>query len=676
MQLLSPGTTLSAGEIQVPGAPRSAQITIAKSVGECPHGHRYEARQDKIPLLLTLLDPDFVARAETRSMLIRDIERARTVRHKNLLPGYGASQYGHTLFVVQGAPGGHTVRDFMHKRQRKGRRIDHKTAYTLCAHICNGLAALHRMLIHGFITADTVYVTSEGRVLISAAGEGGTLVRAPGFERFRVAGLLPNLAPEQTRNPPEMVEATDVFGVATLFIEMLTGKALSEPGQSLYDIGVHGPAPLVACLERATAANPDARHPDIAAFKAELGEALGMRTGGSKPIQVESAPHPMPYGGSGAHPMPTPGSAPHPMPYGSGAQPVPGPPGSAPHPMPQPPPGYPGMTPPPGYPPYGPQGGYPPGAPPPPPGYADQRQRPPTMYGMPAQPQHPPAPPPQPQQQQHGYPPPGGGYDVSALEQAAARIDEAADEDDVHAVTDSVDDHLRQPPPPPPRAPGVPEPVARPGSSESSLGLELQQYDNVLDRLSSVDGTQASHSGVTSLVDGSETQAKTATRPDEADAYFGSFAAGEENLATPRSDDGRAAMAAVTVGDEDDRRFILTRDGVDQGPFDIDTLVRMVKRGEIASVDRVRERRDQESVLVADIPELRQVIEQKMIKAQRAQTGLTPLIQPSNRPARKASPVSSTGGGGRGLSTIVLVLVVIGAFLGAAAWLYTKSQGQ
>ncbi|MEM7154842.1 MAG: protein kinase [Myxococcota bacterium] len=434
MEILARGTPLETDEVQAPGVRESTPIIIERGLGECPHGFWYEARQDDVPLLVTVLDPILVAQPDLRHQLQRDIDLGRHTKHRNLLPSYGMGTAGVKVFTAEAWPQGGTVREFARERRKRGQDLDEEGAYSLIAHICNGLGALHEQLVHGYITADTVHVSDEGRVLLGAVGIGRSLPRTRGFSRFRYGGLLPNIAPEQVLSPPQLSMATDVFGVAALFIELVTGQSLVEAGQPVRDLGLTGSEALIDCLEQATDPDPDQRHPDITAFKTELRDALrsvGIRTVTRPPGQLDeefraglaaaaSAPPPPPpaedeFAGWEDLAAPAEGvpvELPEAPEHGSLEAAIPPPPdftgampdvpayGTTPPAMPAqgggyppypPPPGYPGQAPPPGYP--GAPPGYPPGYPPyPPAGYP---------YGSAPPPGYPGAPP--------GYPPPEGG---------------------------------------------------------------------------------------------------------------------------------------------------------------------------------------------------------------------------------------------------------------------------
>src|SRR5690606_25288754 len=162
-------TELDPGDLQAEDASFGAPFVIGESLGQTPFGERYRARQDNVPVLLTVADPVLVAEPDIRAALERDLERARRVSHRSLLPIYGFGRTTSHFLVVEADPGGGTVRDFAMERIARGKRIDPETAYTLTAHVCNALAALHAEIIHGYVTADTVLVSNSGRVFLGAA---------------------------------------------------------------------------------------------------------------------------------------------------------------------------------------------------------------------------------------------------------------------------------------------------------------------------------------------------------------------------------------------------------------------------------------------------------------------------------------------------------------------------
>lgn len=727
VEILVRGTPLDTDDVQAPGARPGSPIIIERGLGECPHGFWYQARQDEVPLLVTVLDPILVAQPDLRAQLARDIERGRNVSHRNLLPCYGFGTAGLRSFTAEAWPGGGTVREFARGRRDHGHALDLESAYTLVAHVCNGLVALHEQLVHGYVTADTVHVSEEGRVLLGAIGIGASLPRTRGFSRFRFGGLLPNVAPEQVVSPPRMTMATDVFGVAALFLELITGQSLVEAGQPLRDLGFRGSETLADCLERATDPDPALRQPDVAELKAELAAALraeglttstrppgeldeGLRASLAKalgtpvveadvedvddwsdlgvpenaaPVALPGAPRlgtleigvpgdPTDGGGEAGIPAP-PGYAYAPDPGAAGyPYPPPADPGAA-------PPGYP--YPPPGYP-YPPPGAYPP----PPPGYP----YPPPGYPYPPPGAYPPAaypypyPPP-------GYPyPPGGAYPGGAYPPGYGAPGQPAG------------------------TPGRITPPPRPamGFDPEAARRQMDELDRATRRIAGIDAdaavreytehvgdgesrfdvdddgdpaAQSDDSGSVSLlglevevyedaaqrlatldgVEDTETTRKAAG-PSEDGTFFGSFSDEPARKAEPE--------------DDAEARWSVVRDGKDYGPYSIASLGQMIRSGRVRSVDTLRREGSGREAMAVDVPALRPACEErrnaddKQPRSRVAEERL-PSRAPAS-PAQAASPAAAPSPApaprGRSPWLVMAIVAVIVSGLGIAGFLLTR----
>lgn len=274
MEQLAPDTELTPGDIVAPGATPGTPIRIRDRLTELPHGACYRARQDGVAVLVTVIDPVFVADLGVLAGLRRDLKAAAERPHRNLLPLHGFDRPEQHLLVVEHDPGCTTLRSFVEHRISRGRPLDAEAARTLVGHLCNALDALHPEVIHGSVTLDTTFVSESGRVFLSAQPLGRLISRTPGFARHRQAGRLPNVSPEMLLSEPQLCPGTDVFALGALFLEMVTGAPLLEAGQPIHTLGLVGPAGVLMCLERATAPSSTARPPDVASFHEELTEAL------------------------------------------------------------------------------------------------------------------------------------------------------------------------------------------------------------------------------------------------------------------------------------------------------------------------------------------------------------------------------------------------------------------
>lgn len=676
METLARGTALDADDVRATGASAGAPIVIERGLGECPHGFWYEARQEEVALLLTVVDPVLVAQGDVRARLQREVERTQRISHRNLLRCFGMGSANSRVFIAEAWPAGGTVREFARQRVKHEQPIDGPTAYTLIAHICNAAASLHeRHMVHGYITPDTVHVSKEGRVLLAGRGIGPSLPRARGFARFRAGGLLPGIAPEQLGTSARLAATTDVFAIAALFTELLTGKGPREAGQSVSELGVSEPRGLVELLNSALAREPERRPHDASAFKAALAEALqsvGLRADTRPPPSDQDAEpadegHPPPQMHEPAQSWVQPGYPTHdpqvpPPPEGYAEAypgyyaPLEGAPGWAGAPAPGWPaqPGWPPHAVPPGYP-------VPPGyAAPPPPGWPGQHQQ-----GMPPPPGHYPMP-----QAPAGYPgagypapypaapappaAPGPGWPAApaaaqapaaapATQDAMAELERAtrhlagSDKAGALALTTNLDDQSDDE-----EEDDDDDDDGPPASNSSMLGLRLGEYEDAADRLATVDG-----------------KASTAESagPSRSGTFFGNFADSDS--------------ATDLVRPDDDATYYVVRDERDYGPYGLDKLRAMIGEGKIRSVDVLRDATTQGKSLVVDIVPLREAC-RALVKEQDGPLELAAPVR-GNVAGPGANPMERRDGRRSGGSsrTLVLVLVALAAFGAVGWWLWS-----
>lgn len=663
---------MDAGDIAVPDATVGSPFVVREAIGEFPHGIRLRAKQDDVPVLLTILDPVLAADVGARATVVRTLRQAQGLSHRNLLPVYGFSTTSAGFLIVEADPGGTTVRKFARHRASRGKALDAETVFTLVGHLCNALGNMHERFVHGYVTADTVLVSSSGRVHLSSAGYGDVLPRVRNFRKFREAGLLPNVAPEQLLSPPQLTPGTDILGVATLFLELLTGLPLLEAGQPIQDLGLRGPEDLLMCLERATAPSASARPPDMTSFKVELAEAVRSgRLERGEPRAPTRAPPPTPtedqeitFEGIDLGAAPPSPDADRPPPAAprapSGSQ------GRAPS-VPQ---GRSLSTParvaaP--RPPAGPPPAHPPRNPPPP-------ARPPAA--PPAR--HPPAAPPP------ASPKSGDSAEALAIMDELDRLDAATkritdlDDDAAIRMTQLVDgaepelemivtdDQHDAPKAPPPTA----------GSSSSMLGLRVDNFEDVAARLSTLDGERG--------MDGVDARAK-AVGPSQSGTFFGSFDPevdqkiadrhGKRGTAPPRPRSTPVSADAPEQVESSDQRplFFLVRGGEMIGPISPHDLYNRGREGELDLRDLLCHRSTGEEFEVGQLEMLRNALTDHADREQ---------LRKFAQAAVRAKPLPTAGrlrepprpGSKRWVWTLLLVVVVLGGFA-AAGWTLMQRGG-
>ncbi|MBX7082801.1 MAG: hypothetical protein K1X88_26580 [Nannocystaceae bacterium] len=677
MELIDPGTEFSAESLRV-GNQTGGLLRIEQRITDLPHGDLYRARFGAHTVLVTYVDPVMAAQADVRAWLLRNVARAAALEHRNLLPQHGHVVNGHRLFLVQGNPEGQSARQLVAERAARGRAIDRDAAQTIVGHVCNALTALHQVMVHGFVTLDSVWISTTGRVTLAEPGIGALLTRTRRFERLRTTGRLPQLTPEHLLAPPQLAPGSDVFGVAALLLELLTLHPLPDAGTPLSNLGLFGPADLVLCLERATAPDVGARPPDVLTFKAELSEAMAagpidLRTAGPMPGRVQPsiadprlhtglpAGAPAPTAGApampaGAVPMAMPPGAAMPMPPGAAMPMPPGaampmPPGAAmPMAMPMQAPQATAMLPA-GFAPMGvvgvPMQG-PGGAPTVVPVLVGVPMQAMPMQAMPMQAMPMPAPAAAPRPRPTASP-----EAMAELDRATRRIAQSAPRDGVLELTEDVSQSATR--------------LASEGAaaSASALRLDLASVEEAAERLETVDGEHAPEM----------IERDPSNPPTESGSFFGSFGGALEHAPGPDSVD-RVRRGTIALDDDDvedqARSYQIVRDGRVGHEHSLAELVTAVRHGDLIATDTLVHPLTQRRLKVIDVPELR-------VELGRAQGAPPPVIAapiaaPIAEPIAQR-PMMTVTGRSHAAGTLLWVGLAIAAFAGVGVWLWLQSSG-
>ena len=671
VELVEPGTEISAESLRI-GGQTGGVVRIEQRVTDLPHGDLYRGRFGNTGVLVTFIDPVLAAQADVRAWLLRNVARAAPIEHRNLLTQYGHVVQGRRLYLVQGNPEGQSARALVQERAARGRTIDREAAQTIVGHVCNALAALHRAMVHGYVTLDTVWISASGRVSLAEPGVGALLGRTRRLERMRSEGRLPQLTPEHLLAPPQLAIGSDVFGVASLLIELLTARPLPEAGTPLSSLGLFGPDDLVLCLERATAPDLGARQPDILTFKAELAESLAdgavidlrapgdarsgfadprMHAGLPSPIDLShpGVPMPMPAGAMPAGAMP-PGAMP------AGAMPAGMMPASM---MPA------GMMPagmmPAGVMPAGMMPGaiaVPHGSGALPPGFAPMGvvgvpmagpggvpTMVPMLVGMPmhaaAATPHAPTRAPRPNMDTDAF---------AELDRATRRIAASAPTDAVLELTEDVSQSSTR----------LAADGGRAEASASALRLDIRDVEDAARRLETVDGEHAPEM----------VERDPSTPPSsESGAFFGSMG---DAVAVPGPESHERARRGTIAIDDDDideqpRVHGLLRDGRPLGEFTIGQLQAMIRRGEVFATDTLIHPLTQRRVKVVDLHELRS--ELGRVVGAPPPVVAAPFAEPIAQRPMMTAPVRAGGG------TALWIAIAVAGFAGAGVWLWLRASG-
>lgn len=232
----------------------------------------------------------FGVNGTTQNLAESDLGRASSITDKNLATLLAWGCEGERFYIASEAVDGPSIRQLVDARRSEGGVIGLSHAHVILGHVCNALESAHKMLVHGGITPETIRVTSGGRVKLVNLGllrlipglarRGGPVGNQPGLY------LAPEVASGEDPSP-----AADVYSMAAVFYEMITGHA---PGSPLWPPSKVNPAvpPVIdAVVARGMAPLPETRFARPRELLDALGSVIASMEGGgvaAKPAEPPS----------------------------------------------------------------------------------------------------------------------------------------------------------------------------------------------------------------------------------------------------------------------------------------------------------------------------------------------------------------------------------------------------
>jgi serine/threonine protein kinase len=239
---------------------------IRAVVGKRPLGMMYRAfdKEVEIEVALRVIAPELIPDEAARQAFAQRMGRARGLQHPNLMRFHGiAVEEQEVAVAVQWAPGP-ALRDQI---AQKGMAISE--ARPILAQVAAGLQHAHSQgLVFGDVRPETVIVYADG-IKLSNIGIGLALPRRAFLEAMQGTPAFAHLAPELRAGRVAEPRA-DVFSLATLTIELLTGQ-MTQPGQRIALAALAQlPPALGPTLSRALAEDPMLRQATVEALGREI----------------------------------------------------------------------------------------------------------------------------------------------------------------------------------------------------------------------------------------------------------------------------------------------------------------------------------------------------------------------------------------------------------------------
>jgi serine/threonine protein kinase/WD40 repeat protein len=259
---------------------------IRERIGAGGFGAVYKAYQTtigrEVAIKVILPDranqPDFIRRFESEAQLVARLE------HPHIVPLYDYWRDPNGAYLVMRWLRGGSLRDAL-----ANGAFDLRAIPPLLDQIAGALALAHRSgIIHRDIKPGNILLDEDGNAYLTDFGIAKDLSLPNGTASDMLIGSLDYISPEQARGE-RVTPRTDLYSLGVTLYETIMGQHPFEGVSSVERLYKHinDPLPLITSLDsgiceaingviqKATAKNPDHRHPDVLALAAEFRTAIG-----------------------------------------------------------------------------------------------------------------------------------------------------------------------------------------------------------------------------------------------------------------------------------------------------------------------------------------------------------------------------------------------------------------
>ena len=206
------------------------------------------------------------------------IDELKKISHKSISTLHDFVVDGEVGYILMEFIDGETLASHLKSRRERGQLIGIKPAYSFLAHMINGISKLHEAgYAYGCLSPRMIFVTTEGRIRMANYACACIAQKYLPEDDRKAYFTNDFIAPEVRQSPDNASPASDVYSLALLFTELVSGISLRdfEGSADAFVSRLPGVSTKVKeALSDAIKADPSERTQDVLRFKDILKEAV------------------------------------------------------------------------------------------------------------------------------------------------------------------------------------------------------------------------------------------------------------------------------------------------------------------------------------------------------------------------------------------------------------------
>lgn len=248
-------TTVQHPLLPMPGELIDGQYRVRDFIGRGGMGVVLLATDERLErdVAIKTVRPDILGNAVARDRFLKEARALARVSHPNVtrIHAFGELE-GMPYFVMEHVPG-KNLDELLLDGWFTGRPVE--DTLQILHQVCAGLAAIHGAgLVHGDVKPSNVIVSRNGRIVLTDMGL-ARMLAGPDVDNGGTWGTPEYIAPELVRGkpmPPHLLPRADVYSLAVIAFELLTGRLPfeSDDRDQIPQMHLNDPAPLVSHYRR------------------------------------------------------------------------------------------------------------------------------------------------------------------------------------------------------------------------------------------------------------------------------------------------------------------------------------------------------------------------------------------------------------------------------------------